>query len=226
MPRLLAAIVLLPTLALAENPVKLVSVNGGDTSTAGAFDVVVQVSKGFYEQVVVPDPASAVTVQVTVDGCALSPATFYIPDVQTSGDVVPVARNAQGKPIGGYLWTVAVDVTACACVTGGVAVTHHCDGCGRSFDTCEAAGDAGCAPRDVTVTLAATNGAGRNACTTSPCEVSALVLAPLEGGSTERWVPENFWENDHTLCVTRSNSGVRGQSCKPIPSQGGESCAP
>jgi hypothetical protein len=90
----------------------------------------------------------------------------------------------------------------------------------------EAAGDAGCAPRDVTVTLAATNGAGRNACTTSPCEVSALVLAPLEGGSTERWVPENFWENDHTLCVTRSNSGVRGQSCKPIPSQGGESCAP
>jgi hypothetical protein len=70
------------------------------------------------------------------------------------------------------------------------------------------------------------NGPGQNACTAASCDVAALVLLPLEGGSTERWVPANFWENDNTLCITRSSSGAHGESCKPIPSQGGESCAP
>lgn len=220
----LVALAAVPSLSLAADPAVILSPSAGDVA-GSSLQVTVQVSKGFYDQVLVPNPLADAQLTVAVDGC--STQTFSI---QNSGDVTPVARNAQGKPVGGWLWNVTVDLSACTCTTGTVR-THHCDGCGRSFDTCSGGSDA-CGPKDVTLVLAATNKPGNSACTSAlydgqlVCGVVGLTLPPLEGESGERWVPEAFWDtaSGTPVCISRSNSGIRGEACKPLENQGGDSC--
>jgi hypothetical protein len=219
----LVALAAVPSLTLAENPALILSPSAGDV-TDGSLQVTVQVAKGFYDQVLVPNPLADAQLTVVVDGC--STQTFSI---QNSGDVTPVARNPQGKPVGGWLWNVNVDLASCNCTSGSVR-THHCDGCGRTFDTCSGGGEA-CAPKDVTVVLTATNKPGNSACSTVHggslvCSVVGLTLQPDAGESSEKWVPGNFWDwtSGTPVCITRANSGLRGSSCKPLDNQGGNSC--
>jgi hypothetical protein len=218
----LAALVL-PSLTLADNPAVILSPSAGDV-TEGSLQVTVQVSKGFYDQVLVPNPLADAQLTVSVDGCSTQ-----VVSIQNAGDLTPVARNPKGQPVGGWLWNVNVDLSSCSCTEGAVR-THHCDGCGRAFDTCSGA-SAACAPKDITVVLTATNKPGNSACSTVygeslVCSVVGLTLQPLAGGGGERWVPENFWDTTSgtPVCITRANSGVRGSSCKPLENQGGNSC--
>ncbi|WP_242352177.1 hypothetical protein [Anaeromyxobacter sp. SG64] len=222
----LAALVVLavPSLSLAADPAIILSPSAGDL-TEGSLQVTVQLSKGFYDQVLVPNPLADAQLTVVVDGC--STQTFSI---QNAADVTPVARNAQGKPVGGWLWNVNADLSGCNCTTGDVR-THHCDGCGRSFDTCSG-GSAACAPKNVTLVLTATNKPGNSACTSSSyegqlvCSVVGVTLQPVEGASSEQWVPANFWDTTSgtPVCISRSNSGIRGPACKPVENHGGNAC--
>ena len=185
----------------------------------------VQVSKGFYEQVLLSQPLAKRSFSVSVDGCETQ-----VFSIQSSGDLTPIARNPQGKPVDGWLWNVNVDLSSCNCTTGGMR-THHCDGCGRAFDTCSGGSEA-CAPKDITVVLTATNKPGNSACSTVyggslVCSVVGLTLRPIAGESGERWVQEeNFWDTTSgtPVCITRANSGLRGSWCKPLENQGGNSC--
>lgn len=212
-----------PSLTLAGDPAVILSPSAGDV-TEGSLQVTVQVAKGFYDQVLLPNPLADAQLTVSVDGCGTQ-----VFSIQNSGDLTPVARNPKGQPVGGWLWNVAVDLSSCNC-TAGVVRTHHCDGCGRAFDTCSGGSEA-CAPKDVTVVLTATNKPGNSACSTVyggslVCGVVGLTLQPTAGESGERWVPEPFWDmtGASPVCISRANSGVRGPACKPLDNQGGNSC--
>ena len=152
---LLLALSVSSVAAAQSTPVQILSPSTGFTSD-GTLEVTVRVAKGFYENVLKPHDAAEATLRVTVDDC--QSYTFRLSD---AGSVAPVAVNSQGKPTGGYLWTVTVDLTGCQCA-GGTTITHHCDGCGRAFDTCSG-GSASCGPRTVTVVVEATNKPGNAA---------------------------------------------------------------
>jgi hypothetical protein len=126
----------------------------------GAAEVVVEVSKGFYEQSILPGsngPGDAILV-ASVDGCNGT----QILSILESGTVTPIAGSPHANVTSGYLWTVTVDLSACRCQDPGTR-THHCDGCGRTFDSCQHGG-ASCAARPVTLVVDAFDRPARTMC--------------------------------------------------------------
>jgi hypothetical protein len=211
-----------------DTPVYFMAPTSGFTSS-GSVSLTVWVAKGFYEQSVLdphggPKGAGDVTLAGAVAGCGQS----YAFNIHSDGSVAPVAVNPHGQATGGYLWTVAVDLSACQCAGGGVVRTHHCDGCGRTFDTCET--DTSCTPRDVNFVVDAFNQPTNNMCTlhdfngdgATDCDVVAGSLSPSAGGgSSELWVPAPFWTDNNTVCVRRAGPDNR---CNPVGDPGGHSC--
>jgi hypothetical protein len=132
---------------------------------------------------------------------------------------------------GGWSWSVTVDLSSCQCSGGGRTRTHHCDGCGHTFDTCEDDTN-GCAARDVSLVVQAYNQPGNNKCTqtdfdgdgTTDCDGLNGSLAPAEGGGgeTEEWVPGPFWDTVDGLKVCQSRS--HGNCPANGGNQGGHSC--
>lgn len=187
-----------------------------------AQPLTVWVAKGFYEQSVLdphgPHGPGDVVITASVAGCA-APVTA---DIHSDGMVSPQATNPHtGEDVGGYLWTVTLDLSSCQ--DAGTRV-HHCDGCGRTFDTCD-----GGASRALTLVVDAFNQPGNSMCTlhdwnadgVTDCDtVGGTLAGGAAGGATELWVPAKFWTADKT-CVSRADDNG---ACHPIANQGGNSC--
>jgi hypothetical protein len=197
-------------------------------NSSGTVDVTVWVAKGYCEQSILdphggPKGPGYVVVHASVEGCT----TVAAANILTDGAVAPLRENGHTKA---YLWTVTLDLTACQCQGGGTVRTHHCDGCGHTFDTCEDGG-ATCAASAVTIVVDAFNQPGNNKCTlhdfdgdgTTDCDVVSGALSPAGGGGgeTEEWVPPPFWTDDNTVCVRRAGPN---NECHPVGNAGGHSC--
>lgn len=209
-------------------PVHFVSPATGFSSD-GQLEVVVWVANGFYKNSILdpknPHGQGDVLLVANVDGCA-APIEASIID---AGSVSP--PNATNSP-GGWYWTVTVDLSSCQCSGGGRVRTHHCDGCGNTFDTCEDS-TSDCAARDVSLVVQAYNSPDNNKCTTTDfdgdgttdCDGLTGSLAPAGGGGgeSELWVPEPFWtvgdDGSHT-CQARSHGNCPANN----GDQGGHSC--
>lgn len=203
-----------------DTPVAFRAPAAGFSST-GSQTFVVWVAKGYYEQSILdpnggPHGPGDVVLIASAEGCSTTASA----SIRSAGTVAPEATNPHGQAIKGYLWTVTLDLSACA--SSGTR-THHCDGCGRSFDTCEGGGGSSA----VTAVVDAYNQPNNSMCTLHDFNTDGLtdcdvVTGTLGGGLVEQWVPAKFWTDNNTVCVRRA---APDGSCHPVGGeQGGHSC--
>jgi hypothetical protein len=186
-----------------------------DIAGAAHPAAVITPSSGFVAQ----DPVLPVTVTytglglggtltATVEGCG----TFSY-DSEYDGEVT--------ESRGVRTWSLDVDLSACACAPS-VVRTHHCDGWGRAFTTCESADDAGaCGDRAVELVFAVRSaGIPGNPTITTQTVTGTLVAG--EQGVDEVYVPGRYWIEDGSdyVCEDRSE----GVGDPVAPEQRGSSC--
>jgi hypothetical protein len=155
------------------------------------------------------------TLTVDVEDCG----TF----TYTSNTTGALTRSAPNT-----LWTLNVDISQCQ-GDGGVLRTHHCDGYGHTFETCDIDGG-GLGDRAVTMTLTLANRTGHALCHTdidgdgtNECD---LIEGTLLGdtGVDELYVPAPYWTQDaggDMTCISRA----QGHGARAPQNQGGNSCS-
>lgn len=137
----------------------------------------------------------------------------------TAGTVRRVAPN--------NVWAVDLDLSACQAYAA-IVRTHHCDGYGSTFETCELEGDAA-ADRAITATFTLANRQGVQLCRSdldgdgdAECDLVEGTLVG-EAGLEEVYVPARYWSQagDGTwVCESRTS----GQGARKPWNQGGYSC--
>lgn len=199
--------------------------------TDGNLRLVVKIAKGFYDQVIMRKTQkhnlAEARIEVQIEG-EEAPRVYLVSD---SGTVAPIALNPQGKSIAGYYWTIDLDLTKAQCRQFSQKV-HHCDGCGRAFETKDGTG-LDCRAKVVGVTVSATNKPGNPVCDRDidgdgrpECDASVGLLSPFIEVGEDKYVPAKFWSNgdEGGECIARSHNGVLGGACKPIGNQGCDTC--
>jgi hypothetical protein len=127
-------------------------------------------------------------------------------------------------------WSVGLDLEGCRDEGTVIARTHHCDGYGNAFETCEVLEEGGGEDRAIVMTLTLTNRGGASLCNTDldgdgdkECDIVAGTLLAHESSVVEDYVPARYWweETDGTwTCESREE----GDGARDPDDQGGSSC--